>query len=90
MNRYFKGLVYLLALNFELAFLMVGGVYAGRYLNGLKIWHHDWINITAPISLVLCCLVLYRFLVFIIKNSRKKAPDVYKIDTKSNLDSDEK
>jgi hypothetical protein len=73
MNRFFKGLVYILSLNFELALLMVGGVYAARYLNRLGIWKRDWIIVTTPVSVVLCCLVLYRYLVFIVKSSGQKA-----------------
>jgi hypothetical protein len=84
MNRVFKGLVYLLALNFELAFLMVAGVYLARYLNDLRLWRHDWILVTAPLSLVLCLFVLYRYLVFIIKMSRQKAFDDEKINKGSD------
>jgi hypothetical protein len=75
MNRFFKGLVYLLALNFELALVLVGGVYLARYLNDLKFWDRDWIMITAPLSVVLCCVIIYRYLVFIVKISREKASD---------------
>jgi hypothetical protein len=73
MNRFLLGLAYLIVLNFELALILMGGVYGGRYLNGLGLWRHDWIMITAPFSVVLCCFVVYRYLVLVIKNDRKKA-----------------
>jgi hypothetical protein len=75
MNKFLVGLFFLLSLNFELALVFVGAVEGGKYLNK----HHpisvDWMNITIPLSVVLCCFVLYRYLVFIVKNDQKKAPD---------------
>ena len=75
MNRFLIGLSYLLFLNFELAFFMMGGVYSGRYLNVHFAKGFDWVMVTTPVSLLLCCLAIYRYLVVIVKSDRKKARD---------------
>ena len=67
------GLSYLLVLNFELALFMIGGVYGGRYLNQAYQYGFDWLMITTPISVLLCCYAIYRYLVIIVKSERKKA-----------------
>lgn len=73
MNRFLIGLSYLLFLNFELALFLMGGVYLSKFLNQEYQQGFDWIMITVPISVLLCCYAVYRYLVFVIKNDRKKA-----------------
>jgi hypothetical protein len=73
MNRFFMGFSYLIFLNFELAFFLIGAVHLAKYLNVEYKRTFDWINVTVPFSLLLCCYAVYRFLVFVIKNDRKKA-----------------
>lgn len=73
MNKFLIGLSYLLVLNFELALFLVGGVYAARYLNSHYKFSFDWLMVTTPLSVLLCCYVVYRYLVIIVKNERKKA-----------------
>jgi predicted RND superfamily exporter protein len=73
MNRFLIGLSYLLVLNFELALFLMGGVYASKYLNEHLQQSFDWVIVTVPISVLLCCYVVYRYLVFVVKNDRKKA-----------------
>ena len=73
MNKFLIGLSYLLFLNFELALFLVGGVYASKLLNSNYKASFDWIMVTTPLSVVLCCYAVYRYLVNIVKNDRKKA-----------------
>jgi uncharacterized membrane protein len=75
MNRFLIGLSYLLVLNFELALFMMGGVYGGRYLNSKVPQSFNWVMITTPLSVLLCCFAIYRYLVVIVKSERKKASD---------------
>jgi predicted RND superfamily exporter protein len=51
----------------------MGGVYASKYLNEHLQQSFDWVIVTVPISVLLCCYVVYRYLVFVVKNDRKKA-----------------
>ena len=73
MNKFLIGLSYLLFLNFELALFMIAGVYGGTYLNTHYDRGFNWVLITAPISVLLCCFAIYRYLVGIVKSERKKA-----------------
>ncbi|MEI6397737.1 MAG: hypothetical protein WCO71_03105 [Pseudomonadota bacterium] len=73
MNRFLIGLSYLLFLNFELALFMMGGVYGGRYLNSHHALGFDWVMVTTPVSVLLCCIAIYRYLVVIVKSEREKA-----------------
>jgi hypothetical protein len=75
MNKFLIGLFYLLSLNFELALVLVSAVQGGKYLNKSFPMSVDWMNITIPLSVLLCCFVLFRYLVFIVKSDRKKASD---------------
>jgi hypothetical protein len=72
MNKFLIQFSYLLVLNFELVFFIVGGIFGGHYLNK----HHpigvNWMAITTPLSLLLCGYLVYRFLVKIVKNELKK------------------
>lgn len=73
MNRFLIGLSYLLFLNFELALFLMGGVYAAKFLNKEFQQSFDWMSVTVPVSVLLCCYAVYRYLVFVVKNDRKKA-----------------
>ena len=73
MNRYLIKFTYLLVLNFELVLFMVGGIYAGLYLNKHYPAGINWLVLTTPLSLLLCLYLLYRYLVGIIKIEEKKA-----------------
>ena len=63
----------LLILSFEMVVYMVCAVFIAKWLNGFYIINLDWINITIPLSLLLCSWSLYRFFGKIIKISRKKS-----------------
>lgn len=65
-------LAYLLVLSFELVLYMVGAIYLGRKLNEVWVREFDWVMITLPLSLLLCCYSLYRFFGNLIKNQQKK------------------
>lgn len=73
MNKFLTGLSYLLFLNFELVFFMMLGVYGGRYLNEHLARSFDWLMITVPFSVVLCCYAIFSYLVRIVKSEQEKA-----------------
>lgn len=67
-----RGLSYLLVLYFELAAIIVAGVFGGRYLDDHYPVGFRWVLVTTAISVVLCIYLPYRFLVFVIKTDAKK------------------
>ena len=67
-----RGLSYLLVLYFELAAIIVAGVFGGRYLDDHDPVGFQWVLVTTAISVLLCIYLPYRFLVFVIKSDAKK------------------
>jgi membrane protein implicated in regulation of membrane protease activity len=72
MKEIVRGLSYLLVLYFELALIVAAGVFGARYLNEHYPVGFNWMMLTAAISVALCIYLPYRFLVKLVKESRKK------------------
>jgi hypothetical protein len=74
MNNILRGLSYLLVLYFELAIVIVVGVFGGRYLDNHYPAPFRWVLVSTAISVVLCIYLPYSFLVKIIKQESQKSP----------------
>lgn len=66
-------LMLLLILSFEMVVYMVCAVFIAEWLNAFAVINIDLINITIPLSLLLCGWSLYRFFGRIINFSKKKS-----------------
>lgn len=73
MNNLWQAFGYLIGLCVEMVLYMVAAVWIGRHFNETNPLSWSWINVTLPISLVLCAFTLYRFFVNLIKKEDKKA-----------------
>lgn len=73
MKKFFAAFGYLSMLCSEMVIYMVLSIYLGRYLNDNHPISWSWINLTLPLSLLLCLFALYRFFVWLIKKEEKKA-----------------
>lgn len=73
MNNILKGLSYLLVLYFELALVIVTGVFGGEYLDSHYPMPFRWVLVSTAISVVLCIYLPYSFLVKIIKQESQKS-----------------
>lgn len=73
MNSLWSAFGYLLGLCVEMVLYMVVAIWIGRYFNENHPLSWSWINVTLPVSLLLCLFSIYRFFVMLIKKEDKKA-----------------
>ena len=73
MNSLWSSFGYLLGLCVEMVLYMVAAIWIGRYFNNNYPISWSWINVTLPVSLLLCVFSIYRFFVMLIKKEDKKA-----------------
>lgn len=73
MTNLWQAFGYLIGLCVEMVLYMVTAIWIGRYFNETHPISWSWINVTLPVSLVLCGFTLYRFFAMLIKKEDKKA-----------------